>query len=129
MRKGFTVRIDVVRREGAEALSLFAPLFFDQGLELTLHGLKSVVEDFAQRFVHFVLGLTLVGDQLVTRRHCDVDSDPERVTGMLGVVGMLNYDIATADVIAEAVETSGFAANEFVELVGFLDPAIRDFHR
>jgi hypothetical protein len=45
------------------------------------------------------------------------------------MIGMLNYDVTTADVIAETIETSGFTANEFVELVGFLDTTIRNFHR
>jgi hypothetical protein len=39
---------------------------------------------------------------------------------------LLDHDVAAADVVAKAVETRGFAANEFVELIRFLDPAIRD---
>jgi hypothetical protein len=48
---------------------------------------------------------------------------------MLSVVGVLNHNVATANVVTKSVETSGFAANEFVELVGFLNTAIRNFHR
>jgi hypothetical protein len=65
----------------------------------------------------------------VARRHCEIDSDPEWVAGMLRLVGVLNHNIATANVITKSIETGRFAANEFVELVGFLNTAIRDFDR
>jgi len=40
-----------------------------------------------------------------------------------------HHNIATANVITKSIETGRFAANEFVELVGFLNTAIRDFDR
>jgi hypothetical protein len=59
----------------------------------------------------------------------DIDADAKGIAGLLRVIGMLDDDVAAADMIAEAIETCGFAADEFVELVRFLDPTIRDFDR
>jgi len=104
-------------------------LFLDQRLELALHRLESVVDYLAQRLMHLVRGRFFVRDQLVAGRDGDIDADPKGVPGMLRVIGMLENDIATADVIAEAIEARGFAADEGIELVRFLDPTIRDDNR
>ena len=74
--------------------------------------------------MHLVLGLLLIRDQLVTGRDGDVNPHPERIARMLGAIGVLDHDVASADVIAKAIEARGFTANEFVELVRFLDPSV-----
>ena len=112
--------------EEAEGCPLLVALFLDQRLELALHRFESVVDYLAQRFVHLVHGLFFVRDQLVAGWDGNIDPHPEGITGMLGVVGMLDDHVAAADVIAETIEARGFAANEFLELVRFLDPPIRD---
>ena len=108
---------------------LLASLSLDQAFELTLHGSKRVVNDFAQRLVHLVLALPFIDDQLVTRRHGHVDPHPERTAGMLGVIRLLYHHVAAADVIAETVEPRCLIANEFFKLVRFLDTPIRNFDR
>ena len=40
------------------------------------------------------------------------------------MIGMFDDDVAPADVIAEAIEPRGLAANQFIELVRFLDAPI-----
>jgi len=76
--------------------------------------------------MHVVRDRFLIHHQLVTGRHCEIDADSKWIARVLGLVGLLNDDVATADMIAKAVETRGFAPNDFVELVGFLDSPIRD---
>jgi hypothetical protein len=101
-------------------------LFLDERLELALHRLEGVVDYFGQRLVHFVRRRFLIRDQFVAGRDGDIDPDAEWIPGMLRMVGMLNHHVAPADVIAKAIEARGFAANEFVDLVRFLDPPVRD---
>jgi hypothetical protein len=48
---------------------------------------------------------------------------------MLRMVGMFDDDVATADVIAKAIEPRRLRANELLELVRFFNAAIRDFDR
>jgi hypothetical protein len=48
-------------------------------------------------------------------RSDELDADAKGIAGLLGVIGMLDDDVAAADMIAEAIETCGFAADEFVE--------------
>jgi hypothetical protein len=103
---------------------LLPALLLDERLELALHRLKGVVDDFAQRFVHFVRALSFIRDQLVAGWDGNVDPDAEWIPGMLGVIRMLNNDVAAADVIAEPIQARGLIANELVELVGFLDAPI-----
>jgi hypothetical protein len=105
------------------------PLFFDEGLELALHRFKGVIDYFAQRLVHLVLGLLFFRDKLVAWRHGHVDANPEWISGMLRMIGMLDDDIAAADVIAKPIESRGFGANVIIKLVCFFDAAIRDFDR
>ena len=76
--------------------------------------------------MHLVLGLLLIRDQLVTGRDGDVNPHPERIARMLRAIRVLDHDVAPADVIAEAIEARGLAADKFVELVRFFDPPVRD---
>lgn len=64
-----------------------------------------------------MLGLPLIRYQLVTRRDGDVDSDTKGIAEMLAMVGLFNHDVATADVIAKAIEPRGFVADQFFELI------------
>ena len=99
-------------------------LTFHQLLELALHRLEGVVNHFAERLVHFMRALLLVRDQLVPRRNSDVDPHPEWITGMLRVIRMFDDNVAAADVIAEPIQARGFIADEYFELIGFLDAPI-----
>jgi hypothetical protein len=53
----------------------------------------------------------------VTRGHSDIDSNPEWITRLLGIVRLFHHHVAAANVIAKAIEPRGFVANEFVELI------------
>lgn len=78
--------------------------------------------------MHFVGALSFVRDQFVSGRNGDVNPHPERVPGMLRVVGMFDDDVAAADVIAKPIEARSLIANEMFELIGFFDSPIRNFH-
>ena len=104
-------------------------LFLDERLQLAFHRFEGVVDYFAQRLVHLVPGLLFFRDELVAWRHRHVDADPERISGMLGMVGMLDDDVATADMIAKAIEPRGFGSDVIIELLRLFDAAIRDFDR
>jgi hypothetical protein len=114
---------------GDPGYNLFVALFLDQRLELALHCLESVVDHLAQWLMHLVRGRFFIRDQLVAGRDGNIDADAKGIARMLRVIGMLENDIATADVIAKAIETRGFAADECVELVRFLDSTIRNDNR
>ena len=112
-----------------DSAGLLAALFFDQGLELALHGFKGVANYFTQRLVHLVRGRAFVGHQLVARRHGEIDPHSERVTGVLGMVWMLDDNVAAADVIAETIEPRRFAPDELLELIRFFHTTIGNFNR
>jgi hypothetical protein len=103
---------------------LLPTLPLDQPLELALHRLERVVDYFAQRLVHFVRRRLLVRNKLVAGWDGDIDSHPKRIARVLRAIRVLDHDIAPADVIAKAIEARGFVADEFVELVRFLDTPI-----
>ncbi len=68
--------------------------------------------------------LLFLRDQFMPGRDGDIDSHPEGVPGMLGVVRVFDHDVAAADVIAEPIQARGLIANELLELVGFIDAPI-----
>jgi len=81
------------------------PLFFYNAAQLTLHGFECVMDDFFERFVRAIIHLPFIGHKLVTRRHGHVDSTPVRIPFVVVVIGLLDGDIATVDVITKSLES------------------------
>jgi hypothetical protein len=103
---------------------LILPLFCHELFEQALHRLESVVDHFAQWFVHFVRDRLFICHKLVAGGDSNVNPHPEGIAGTLRVIWMFDDDIAPADVIAEAIKPRGLAANQLIELVRFLHAPI-----
>jgi hypothetical protein len=83
----------------------FAPLLFHNATQLALHGFKCVVDNFFERLVSTVIHLPFIGHKLVPRRHGHVDSAPVWIPFVMVVIGLLDCDIATVDVITKSLES------------------------
>jgi hypothetical protein len=105
-----------------------APLFVYDAAQLALHNLEGVVHHFCQRIVCAVIDLFFFGHQLVTGRNGDVDSHPVLVSFFMGVIGLLNGDVAPADVIAEFVQPLGLLQHHLFDAEGFFQATIRDLY-
>ena len=86
-----------------------APLFVYDPAQLALHYLECVVYHFRQRLMRAVIDLFFFGHQLVAGRDGDIDSHPELVSFFMGVIGLLNGNVAPADVIAKFVQPVAFS--------------------
>src|SRR6059058_1157495 len=76
-----------------------------------------------------VIHLVFVCDQLVTWRNGHINTAPVRVSFLVGVIGLLDGDIAAVDVIAKFLESCGIIQNEIVNLVRFLQTPIQYLNR
>ena len=81
------------------------PLLIHNATQLALHGFKCVVDDFFERFVSAVIHLPFIGHKLVPRRHGHVDPAPVWIPFVMVVIGLLDCDIATVDVITKSLES------------------------
>jgi hypothetical protein len=104
-------------------------LALDQILDLALHVFERVVDHLRERLVHLVFDRPLVGDQLVAGRNGDIDADAERIAGLLGMIRLLDDDVATRDVVAELVQMPGFRAHQRIGFFALGDATIGNFHR
>jgi len=76
-----------------------------------------------------VIHLLFIDHQLVTRRHSYVDTAAVRISFVMGVIGLLDGDIAAVNVIAKFLESCGIIQNEIVNLVSFFQTSIRYLNR
>ncbi len=106
-----------------------APLLFHNATQLALHGLKCVVDDFFKRFVSAVVHLPFICHKLVARRHRHVDPASVWVPFLMGVIGLLDSDIAAVDVITKSLESFCIIQNEIVDMVRFFQTPIRYLNR
>jgi hypothetical protein len=83
----------------------FASLLFHNTTQLALHGLKCVMDDFFERFVGAVIHLPFIDDKLVAWRHGHVDPAPVWVPFIMGVIWLLDCDIAAVNVITKSLES------------------------
>lgn len=105
------------------------PLLFHNTTQLSLHGLKCVVDDFFERFVSAVIHLPFIGHKLVPRRHGHVDPAPVWIPFVMVVIGLLDCDIAAVNVITKSLEPFCIIQNEIVDLVRFFQTPIRYLNR
>ena len=72
--------------------------------------------------------MPFIGYELVARPHRHVDSTAIRVAFLMGVIGLLNRDVTSVDVVAKTFQSRGIIENSTLNEIGFLDPPIADFH-
>ena len=85
--------------------------------QLTFHGLERVVDDFVERFVRAVVLLFFVSHQLVPRPDRHIDATTIRVSLVMGVVRLLDGDVASVDVVAKFVEPCRMNHHQVIDLV------------
>jgi hypothetical protein len=102
-----------------------ASLLFHNATQLALHGFERVMDDFFERFVSAVVHLPFVGHKLMARRHGHVYPTPVWVPFLMGVIGLLDGDIASVDVITKSLQSCCIIQNEIVDLVRFFQTPIR----
>ena len=106
-----------------------APLFVHNATQFALHRLERVVNHLVDRLVRAVVHLFFISHKLVAARHRHIDAAPVRTPFLMGVIGLLNRNIATVDVVAKFLESRGIIQNEIVDLVRFFQTPIRDLNR
>ena len=106
-----------------------APLFVDDAAQLAFHCFESVVDDFVQRLVGAVVHLLFIGDELMAAGNGHIDAATIGISFLVGVIGLLDRDVATVDVVAEFLEPGRVIQNEIVDLVCFFEATISDFNR
>jgi hypothetical protein len=99
--------------------------FFHNATQLALHGFERVMDDFFERFVSAVVHLPFIGHKLMARRHGHVYPTPVWVPFLMGVIGLLDGDIASVDVITKSLQSCCIIQNEIVDLVRFFQTPIR----
>ena len=83
---------------------------------------------FCQRIVRSIIDLFFFGDQLVAGRDGNINPDPILVSLFVGVVRLLNSNIAPADVITEFIQPRRFLQYHLFDSQGFLQAAISDVY-
>jgi len=78
--------------------------------------------------VRAVIDLFFFRHQLVTGWNCDIDSYPVLISFFMGVIGLLNGDIAPADVVAEFVQALGLLQYHLFDAGRFFQATIRDVY-
>jgi hypothetical protein len=87
------------------------------------------MDDFFERFVSAVIHLPFIGYKLMARCHGHIDPAPVWIPFVMGVIGLLDGDIAAVDVIAKFLESCCIIQNEILNLVRFLQTPIRYLNR
>src|SRR5437762_2990782 len=97
--------------------TLFLSLFLDQMAQLALHRLERVVDHFVERLVRTVIHLLFVAHQFMPWPNSNVDPTTVRISFLMGMVCLLDRDVAAVDVIAKLVEPRGISHYQIVDLV------------
>jgi hypothetical protein len=101
-----------------------SPLLLHQMAQLAFHRFESVMDHLGQRGVRAVIHLLFLGDEFVTRRHGDIDAHTKLVSFLMCMIGLLDGDVTSVDVIAKFFEPGRFLQDKFVDLVRLLDATI-----
>jgi len=96
--------------------------------QLAFHCFERVVNDFLERFVRIVVLLSFVGHEFVPWSYRHVDSTAIRIAFLMGMVGLLNRNIASVNVITKAFQPGRMLENSALNRSRFLDPSIGDFN-
>ena len=104
----------------------FVPLLIDDTPQFALHRFECVVDDFGERFVRAVVSLLFISHELVTRRNRHINAATIRISFLMGVIWLLDGDVAAIDVIAKSFQPRRVLQNEIVDVVRFFEAAISD---
>ena len=107
----------------------FTPLNFHEVAQLSLHRLERIVHDLAQRIVCAVVELLFITHQFVPRWNRHINSHAIRISLLMRMVRLLDGDIASADVIAKAIQPRSFRENQLLNFFRFLQTAVGDVYR
>lgn len=113
---------------GFSVSALFSSLFLNQVPKLTLHYFEGVVDNLGQRLMRSIVHLFFFGDEFVTRRDGYIDANSKFIALFVGVIGLLDGDVAPADVIAKLVQPRGFLSHHLLDAICFGEPAIGNVH-
>ena len=83
-------------------------LFVDDATQFAFHRLEGIVNGFGERFVPAIVGLFLIGHQLMAAGNRYIDANPERVSFVMRVVRLLDGDVAPVDVVAKFLKPRRF---------------------
>jgi hypothetical protein len=92
--------------------------------QLPFHRFEGIVDNFGQSGVRTIVRLLFVGDEFVTRGNRNIDAYPELIPLLMRVIGLLDGDVTSIDVIAEFFKPSCLLQNKLVDLFRLLEPAI-----
>src|ERR1041385_8924763 len=81
---------------------------------------------FFQRFVRTVVLLLFIGHEFVSWPYRHIDAAAERVTFLMGMVGLFDRYIASVNMVAKSSPTLGIIEDQSVNVIGFLHAAISD---
>lgn len=96
--------------------------------QLPLHSLERIVYHFSQRLVCSVVHLLFLCHQLVPRRDGDIDAHTKLISFLVGMIGLLDCHVATADMIAKLVQARGLGAHHLFNPIALVESAVSDIH-
>ena len=106
-----------------------APLFVNYATQFPLHRFESVMDNLVERLVRAVVLLLFIGHQFMTARNGHIDATTVRISFLVGVIGLLDGDIAAVNVVAKFFQPRRIIQNEIVDLVRFFQTPISDLNR
>ncbi len=83
------------------------------------------MDNLVERLVCAVVLLFFIGYEFVTARNGHIDATTVRISFLVGVIGLLDGDIAAVNVVAKFLQPRRFFEHEIVDLVGFLRKMLR----
>ena len=99
-------------------------LLVDDATQLAFHRLEGVVNGLGERFVPAIVRLFLIGDELVASGNRYIDANAEQVPLVMGVVRLLDGDVAPVDMVAKFLKPGRSFQNQLVDRFGFVDSTI-----
>ena len=116
------------RRTGTGVRFYVVALLVDDTTQFAFHGFEGVVNGFGERFVPAIVRLFLIGDQLVASGNRYIDANAEWVSLVMGVVRLLDGDVAPVDMVAKFFKPGRFFQNQLVDRVRLVDSTIGDVY-
>ena len=124
----FSGAMNLFRRARIGVRFHVAPLLVHHPAQFPFHDLEGVVHHFCQRIVRSIIDLFFFCHELMTGREGHINPDPILVSLFVGVVRLLNSNIAPADMITEFVQARRFLQHHLFDSEGFLQAAISDVY-
>jgi hypothetical protein len=106
----------------------FAALFLYDIAQLAFHRFEGVVDDFGQRLVRAIILLLLFGYQLMPARDRHIDPDAKIVPLLMGMIRLLDRDIASVDVVAKLFQPTSVLEHEVIDFLRFFQTTVSDLY-